>query len=79
MKNYSDKPQNLLRTLLGECSLGKSYFSSSSISHRDDLSPEPALMSVRTWQPDRFHGEQTKTSKKHGEEPLPALKFLTRN
>ena len=76
MKKLSDKPQNLLRTPSEESSLGKSYFSSSSASHRDDLSPEPALMSVRTWQPDRFHGEQTKTSKKHGEEPLPTMKFL---
>lgn len=75
MKKLSDKPQNLLRTRSEKCSLGKSYFSSSSASHRDDLRPEPALMSVRTWQPDQFHGEQNKTSKKHSEEPLPTMKI----
>lgn len=75
MKKLSDKPENLLRTQSEKCSLGKSYFSSSSASHRDDLSPEPALMSVRTWQPDQFHREQTKTSKKPGEEPFPKMKF----
>lgn len=75
VRNISERPQNLLRTQSEKCSLGKSYFSSSSASHRDDLSLEPALMSVRTWQPDRFHGEQNKTSKKHREEPLPTMKI----
>lgn len=68
--------ENSLRTRSGKCTLGMSYFSSSSISHRDDLSLEPALMLVRTWQPDRFHGEQNKTSKKHREEPCQLRKCL---
>lgn len=72
-------PQNSLRTGSGKCTLGMSYFSSSSISHRDDLSLEPALMSVRTWQPDRFHGEQNKTSKKHREEPCQLQNCLEHN
>lgn len=75
----SNWPQNFLRTRSGKCTLGMSYFSSSSISHRDDLSLEPALMSVRTWQPDRFHGEQNKTSKKHREEPCQLQKCLKHN
>lgn len=75
MKKLSDKPQNVLRARSEKCSLSKSYFSSSSASHGDDLSPAPALMSVRTWQPDHFHGEPNKTSKKHGEEPLPTRRI----
>lgn len=75
----SNWPENSLRTRSGKCTLGMSYFSSSSISHRDDLSLEPALMSVRTWQADRFHGEQNKTSKKHREEPGQLQKCLQHN